>query len=398
MTVDERNHEMESLEQLHERKRTSMLDDLLAQPFSPPAAPQLEEGETMANALDALKPEHREKALALARQIDPANHQAILQYGVAAQAELSKFSHTILHHVQTKDAGPVGEVISELMAKIKEVNPDDLMPAKKGFLSRLFGTVAKPLQGMVAKYQKIGVEIDKIADQLEKHRHLLFRDIMMLETLYEKNKEYFEALNIYIAAAEYKLEELRTKTIPEKQAAAERSGDQMAWQEVQDLRQFADRLEKRVHDLKLSRQVTIQTAPQIRMIQHMNETLVERIQSSILNAIPLWKNQVVIALTLFRQQKAAEAQKQVAETTNELLLRNSELLKTNSIAIAKENERGLVDIETLKRTQENLIATLEETLKIQAEGRLKRQQAERELAAMEAELKQTLLSLKRPER
>mgnify|MGYP001770604342 FL=1 len=396
--MDERNREMESLEQLHERKRTSMLDDLLAQPFSPPAAPQLEEGETMANALDALKPEHREKALALARQIDPANHQAILQYGVAAQAELSKFSHTILHHVQTKDAGPVGEVISELMAKIKEVNPDDLMPAKKGFLSRLFGTVAKSLQGMVAKYQKIGVEIDKIADQLEKHRHLLFRDIMMLETLYEKNKEYFEALNIYIAAAEYKLEELRTKTIPEKQAAAERSGDQMAWQEVQDLRQFADRLEKRVHDLKLSRQVTIQTAPQIRMIQHMNETLVERIQSSILNAIPLWKNQVVIALTLFRQQKAAEAQKQVAETTNELLLRNSELLKTNSIAIAKENERGLVDIETLKRTQENLIATLEETLKIQAEGRLKRQQAERELAAMEAELKQTLLSLKRPER
>lgn len=396
--MDERNHEMESLEQLHERKRTSTLDDLLAQPFSPPAAPQLEEGETTANALDALKPEHREKALALARQIDPANHQAILQYGVAAQAELSKFSHTILHHVQTKDAGPVGEVISELMAKIKEVNPDDLMPAKKGFLSRLFGTVAKPLQGMVAKYQKIGVEIDKIADQLEKHRHLLFRDIMMLETLYEKNKEYFEALNIYIAAAEYKLEELRTKTIPEKQAAAERSGDQMAWQEVQDLRQFADRLEKRVHDLKLSRQVTIQTAPQIRMIQHMNETLVERIQSSILNAIPLWKNQVVIALTLFRQQKAAEAQKQVAETTNELLLRNSELLKTNSIEIAKENERGLVDIETLKRTQENLIATLEETLKIQAEGRLKRQQAERELAAMEAELKQTLLSLKRPER
>ncbi|MED3663232.1 toxic anion resistance protein [Geobacillus stearothermophilus] len=398
MTVDERNHEMESLEQLHERKRTSILDDLLAQPFSPPAAPQLEEGETTANALDALKPAHREKALALARQIDPANHQAILQYGVAAQAELSKFSHAILHHVQTKDAGPVGEVISELMAKIKEVNPDDLMTAKKGFLSRLFGTVAKPLQGMVAKYQKIGVEIDKIADQLEKHRHLLFRDIMMLETLYEKNKEYFEALNIYIAAAEYKLEELRTKTIPEKQAAAERSGDQMAWQEVQDLRQFADRLEKRVHDLKLSRQVTIQTAPQIRMIQHMNETLVERIQSSILNAIPLWKNQVVIALTLFRQQKAAEAQKQVAETTNELLLRNSELLKTNSIAIAKENERGLVDIETLKRTQENLIATLEETLKIQAEGRLKRQQAERELAAMEAELKQTLLSLKRPER
>ncbi|AUI35613.1 toxic anion resistance protein [Geobacillus thermoleovorans] len=397
MTMDERNHGMESTDWLQGLERTSSLDELLAKPFSSPAESRLKEEEKPARALDALKPEHREKALALAKQIDPANHQAVLQYGVAAQAELSKFSHAILHHVQTKDAGPVGEVISELMAKIKEVNPDDLMPAKKGWLSRLFGAVAKPLQEMVAKYQKIGVEIDKIADRLEKHRHLLLRDIMMLETLYEKNKDYFEALNIYIAAAEYKLEELRTKTIPEKQAEAERSGDQMAWQDVQDLRQFAERLEKRVHDLKLSRQVTIQTAPQIRMIQHMNETLVERIQSSILHAIPLWKNQVVIALTLFRQQRAAAAQKQVAETTNELLLRNSEMLKTNSIEIAKENERGLVDIETLKRTQENLIATLEETLKIQAEGRLKRQQAERELAAMEAELKQTLLALKRPE-
>ncbi|MFC0295893.1 toxic anion resistance protein [Geobacillus jurassicus] len=397
MTMDGRNYEKDSADWLQELERTSTLDELLAQPFSSPAEPRRKEDETPASALDALKPEHREKALALAKQIDPANHQAVLQYGVAAQTELSKFSHAILHHVQTKDAGPVGEVISELMTKIKEVNPDDLMPAKKGWLSRLFGAVAKPLQEMAAKYQKIGVEIDKIADRLEKHRHLLLRDIMMLETLYEKNKNYFEALNIYIAAAEYKLEELRTKIIPEKQAAAERSGDQMAWQEVQDLRQFAERLEKRVHDLKLSRQVTIQTAPQIRMIQHMNETLVERIQSSILHAIPLWKNQVVIALTLFRQQKAAAAQKQVAETTNELLLRNSEMLKTNSIEIAKENERGLIDIETLKRTQENLIATLEETLKIQAEGRMKRQQAERELAAMEAELKQTLLALKRSE-
>jgi uncharacterized protein YaaN involved in tellurite resistance len=172
----------------------------------------------------------------------------------------------------------------------------------------------------------------------------------------------------------------------------------MEMQEVNDLLQFADRLEKRIHDLKLSRQVTIQTAPQIRMIQHMNQTLVERIQSSILTAIPLWKNQVVIALTLFRQQKAVEAQKQVTETTNNLLLRNSEMLKTNSIEVAKENERGLIDIETLKKTQENLVTTLEETLKIQQEGRLKRQQVERELVTMEEQLKQTLLSLKRNER
>ncbi|BDG46887.1 MULTISPECIES: toxic anion resistance protein [Parageobacillus] len=377
---------------------TSSLDSLLANPFSLPNE-QIETGANEqrqpAKLIDTLKPEHRDKALQLAKQIDPRNQQAIIQYGVAAQAELSKFSHAILHHVQTKDAGPVGEVISDLMAKIKEVNPDDLLPAKKGLLARLFSSVSKSLHGMVAKYQKIGVEIDKIADQLEKHRQSLFRDIMMLETLYEKNKEYFDALNIYIAAAEYKLEELRTKVIPEKRAQAEQSGNQMEMQEVNDLLQFADRLEKRIHDLKLSRQVTIQTAPQIRMIQHMNQTLVERIQSSILTAIPLWKNQVVIALTLFRQQKAVEAQKQVAETTNNLLLRNSEMLKTNSIEVAKENERGLIDIETLKKTQENLVTTLEETLKIQQEGRLKRQQVERELVTMEEQLKQTLLSLRR---
>lgn len=376
---------------------TSSLDSLLENPFSLPAEQKemaVEERRPV-KLIDTLKQEHREKALQLSKQIDPSNQQAIIQYGVAAQAELSKFSHAILNHVQTKDAGPVGEVISELMSKIKEVNPDDLLPAKKGFLSRLFGSVSKSLQGMVAKYQKIGVEIDKIADQLEKHRQLLFRDIMMLETLYEKNKEYFDALNIYIAAAELKLEELRTKLIPEKQAQAEKSGNQMEMQEVNDLLQFTDRLEKRIHDLKLSRQVTIQTAPQIRMIQHMNQTLVERIQSSILTAIPLWKNQVVIALTLFRQQKAVEAQKQVTETTNDLLLRNSEMLKINSIEVAKENERGLIDIETLKKTQENLVATLEETLKIQQEGRLKRQQVERELVNMEEQLKQTLASMKR---
>ncbi|MBB5323115.1 uncharacterized protein YaaN involved in tellurite resistance [Anoxybacillus tepidamans] len=376
---------------------TSSLDSLLENPFSLPAEQKemaVEERRPV-KLIDTLKQEHREKALQLSKQIDPSNQQAIIQYGVAAQAELSKFSHAILNHVQTKDAGPVGEVISELMSKIKEVNPDDLLPAKKGFLSRLFGSVSKSLQGMVAKYQKIGVEIDKIADQLEKHRQLLFRDIMMLETLYEKNKEYFDALNIYIAAAELKLEELRTKLIPEKRAQAEKSGNQMEMQEVNDLLQFADRLEKRIHDLKLSRQVTIQTAPQIRMIQHMNQTLVERIQSSILTAIPLWKNQVVIALTLFRQQRAVEAQKQVTETTNDLLLRNSEMLKINSIEVAKENERGLIDIETLKKTQENLVATLEETLKIQQEGRLKRQQVERELVNMEEQLKQTLASMKR---
>lgn len=374
---------------------TSSIDSLLANPFGEvteasvnPSSPRL---------IDQLKEEHRQKALALAEQIDPRNHQAILQYGVAAQAELSRFSHSILNHVQKKDVGPVGEVIHELMIKMREVNVEELTMTKKSFLARMLQSVTQSVQHILSKYQKLGVEIDRIADQLEKHRQMLFRDIMMLETLYEKNKEYFDALNIYIAAAELKLEQLRTKTIPELEKKALQSQNQMDVQEVNDMIQFADRLEKRIHDLKLSRQITIQTAPQIRLIQHVNQTLVERIQSSILTAIPLWKNQLVIALTLLRQKKAVEAQKAVTKTTNELLLRNSEMLKMNTIEAAKENEEGLVSIDTLKKTQENLLETLEETLKIQQEGRMKRQQVERELVEMEEQLKQRLLTLKRAE-
>ncbi|NNU89823.1 toxic anion resistance protein [Anoxybacillus sp. CHMUD] len=374
---------------------TSSIDSLLANPFGEvteasvnPSSPRL---------IDQLKEEHRQKALALAEQIDPRNHQAILQYGVAAQAELSRFSHSILNHVQKKDVGPVGEVIHELMIKMREVNVEELTMTKKNFLARMLQSVTQSVQHILSKYQKLGVEIDRIADQLEKHRQMLFRDIMMLETLYEKNKEYFDALNIYIAAAELKLEQLRTKTIPELEKKALQSQNQMDVQEVNDMIQFADRLEKRIHDLKLSRQITIQTAPQIRLIQHVNQTLVERIQSSILTAIPLWKNQLVIALTLLHQKKAVEAQKAVTKTTNELLLRNSEMLKINTIEAAKENEEGLVSIDTLKKTQENLLETLEETLKIQQEGRMKRQQVERELVEMEEQLKQRLLTLKRAE-
>ncbi len=217
---------------------------------------------------------------------------------------------------------------------------------------------------------------------------------MLLEDLYEKNKEYFLTLNIFIAAGEAKLEILREKTIPEFQRKAEQSQDQMQVQEVNDMMQFADRLEKRIYDLKVSRQITTQTAPQIRLIQNTNQALAEKIQSSIMTAIPLWKNQIAIALTLIRQRHAVEAQKQVSKTTNELLLKNSEMLKMNSIETAKENERGVVDIETLKKTQENLVTTLEETLRIQADGRTKRQQAEQELISMENELKQKLLNLK----
>ena len=300
----------------------------------------------------------------------------------------------MLDHVQSKDIGPIGDILSELMSKLKDVNPDELSPEKKNFFSKMFGRLSSSIQEVMSKYQKTGAQIDRISVKLNQSKEVLLQDLMMLEQLYEKNKEYFHALNIYIAAGELKVEELRTKSIPELKKKAETSGDQMAYQDVNDMIQFADRLEKRLYDLKLSRQITIQSAPQIRMIQNTNQALAEKIQTSIMTAIPLWKNQIAIALTLIRQRQAVEAQKQVSQTTNDLLLKNAEMLKTNTIETARENERGLVDIETLKKTQSNLISTLEETIKIQQEGRTKRAQAEQELISMENELKQKLLNMR----
>ncbi|MFC3882162.1 toxic anion resistance protein [Bacillus songklensis] len=376
--------------------RKDYLDELLLDPFADKAQPSFsaQTAPKPKATYELLTPEHREKAMKVAEQIDYKNQQAILQYGVAAQSELSQFSHSVLNHIQKKDTGPIGEVISELMFKINQVNPEDFSKKRKGVVGRLFSSLSKPVQGIFSKYQSINVEIDKIADRLEGSRQLLMRDLMMLDKLYEKNKQFYDALNIYIAAAEYKLEALQTETLPALQQKASNTNDYLAIQEVNDANHFINRLEKRVHDLKLSRQIAIQSAPQIRLIQEVNQTLVEKIQSSILTAIPLWKNQVVIALTLLRQQKAMEAQRQVSKTTNELLTRNADMLKQNTIEVAKENERGIVDIETLKRTQESLLGTLEEVLQIQQDGRAKRQEAERELLDMEQELKTRLLNMK----
>jgi uncharacterized protein YaaN involved in tellurite resistance len=245
----------------------------------------------------------------------------------------------------------------------------------------------------MTKYQKLSTQVDRISIQLDHSKRGLLDDVQMLEQLYDQNKTYFQALNVYIAAAELKRDEILTETIPALRKKAEASNDQMAYQEVNDMAQFLDRLEKRLYDLQLSRQITIQSAPQIRMIQQTNQTLAEKIQSSIMTSIPLWKNQIAIALTLNRQMKAVEAQKQVTATTNELLLKNSEMLKVNSIETAKENERGIVEIETLKQTQENLLNTIEETLRIQAEGRKNRKAAEIEIGRMEEDLKQRLLAI-----
>ncbi|MFD9627515.1 toxic anion resistance protein [Peribacillus muralis] len=383
---------------LNKTDNANLLDDLLANPFN--EVQKLEKASSSSQEarpvrlIDVIPEENRAKAYQLAEQIDPTNHQAMISYGTPAQSKLLTFSNSMLEHVQKKDVGEVGGIISDLMKKLNELSPDELKQDKPSFFARMFGKLSGSVQEVLSKYQKTGAQIDRISVKLDRSKNILLSDIVILEKLYETNKEYFQALNVYIAAGEIKLEEIHGKTIPELKKSAEQSNDQMKFQEVNDMRQFAERLDKRLHDLKLSREITIQSAPQIRLIQNTNQALVEKIQSSIMTAIPLWKNQVAIALTLIRQRHAVEAQKRVSKTTNDLLLKNSEMLKVNTIETAKENERGLVDIETLKNTQANLISTLEETMRIQEEGRHKRRQAEQELASMENELKQKLLEIK----
>ncbi|WP_040228593.1 toxic anion resistance protein [Bhargavaea cecembensis] len=377
------------------------MDDLLDNPFDlkPEASLLPDEMQTSAPAkpgvalMDRLSEEERAKARELSKQIPAGDYEAILTYGANAQNQLSTFSHKMLDHVQSKDIGPVGDILSELMGKLNEIDPEDLSVEKKSGLKKLFGRVQRSVQELMTKYQKLSTQIDRIGVQLEHSKRGLIEDVHMLDNLYEQNKAYFQALNVYIAAAELKRDEIMNETLPALRAKAEASNDQMAFQEVNDMAQFVDRLEKRVYDLQLSRQITIQSAPQIRMIQQTNQTLAEKIQSSIMTSIPLWKNQIAIALTLNRQRQAVESQKLVTKTTNDLLLRNSEMLKMNSIETAKENERGIVEVDTLKKTQENLISTIEETLAIQADGRAKRKAAEAEIGRMEEELKQRLISV-----
>ncbi|MBX9436480.1 toxic anion resistance protein [Bacillus paralicheniformis] len=383
---------------LHKTGAQLKIDDLLSDPFGQGeksvSGMEEEHRGQQVNLVDTLSEEKRRQAFQLAEQIDPKQHDSMTLYGTQAQSKLLNFSHEMLEHVQKKDIGEIGQVLSDLMKKLEQVSPDELKTEKRNFFSRFFGRVSHSVQEVLSRYQKTGAQIDRISVKLEHSKSALINDNKMLERLYEKNKEYYEALNVYIAAGQLKLEELKHQTIPELKEKSKTEHHHMAVQDVNDMIQFADRLEKRVYDLTLSRQITLQSAPQIRLIQHTNQVLAEKIQSSIMTAIPLWKNQVAIALTLLRQRRAVEAQKKVSATTNELLLKNAEMLKANTIETAKENERGFIDIETLKQVQDNLIGTLEETLKIQEEGRSKRLQAEEEIRAMEDDLKAKLLDMK----
>lgn len=400
--MTEQNNELEK-NKTTIKEVSSELDDLLANPFGETASDHSVEKAAIENEMvetdksdrliNRLPEERQVQAKALAEQIDVTNIQSVMSYGAAAQQKLGEFSHSMLNHVQNQDTGEIGDSLNDLMYRLNEANPEDLRAEDNNVFKKIFGRVRKSIYEMTAKYQKIGAQIDKIGVKLDQEKNGLINDNMMLEQLYQKNKDYFDALNIYIAAGEIKIDELLDTLIPEAVKIAESSSNQMDVQTVNDLNQFLDRLEKRTHDLKLARQMTIQQAPQIRLIQNTNQALAEKIQSSINTAIPLWKNQIAIALTLLRQKDAVTAQRQVSETTNDLLKKNSEMLKISSIETAKENERGIIDIETLQKTQSDLIETLQETLQIQKDGRVKRKEAEKELTVMETTLKDKLLEL-----
>lgn len=374
-----------------------MLEGLLADPFSqqmqaPAATGGADEKDAAVALIDKLPEQEQAKAHELANQIDIHNQEAVMNYGAAAQKQLGQFSQSMLNQIQSKDTGAIGDALTDLMYRLKEANPDDLRAEDNNVFRRLFGKIKQSIYETTAKYQKIGAQIDGIAGKLGSEKNGLLADNRVLEELYQKNKTYFDALNIYIAAGQLKIKELNDTIIPEMQKKAEDGGDQMLLQEVNDMNQFKVRLEKRTYDLQLARQITLQQAPQIRLIQNTNQALAEKIQASVNTAIPLWKNQVAIALTLLRQQNAVTAQRQVSQTTNDLLKKNSEMLKMSSIETAKENERGVVDIETLQKTQNDLVETLNQTLQIQQEGREKRKNAERELDTMEQDLKNQLLN------
>lgn len=383
--------------------KSAEIDDLLSNPFGTEYQDNQTEknevqkkGKEARKVIETLSETRKTQAYELAKQIDVTDRESIASYGANAQQKLGEFSHSVLNHVQNQDTNHIGETLNDLMFRLKEADPNDLKADDRNIFKKMFRKINRSIYETTAKYQKIGAQVDKIGIKLDKERQLLLQDNTMLDELYEKNYEYFEALNVYIAAGEVKIEELQTEIIPTAVKNAETSNDQMEVQKVNDLNQYLSRLDKRVYDLKMARQMTIQQAPQIRLIQNTNQALSEKIQTSINTAIPLWKNQIVVALTLLRQKEAVTAQRQVSETTNELLTKNSEMLKQSSIETARENERGIIDIETLEKTQADLVETLQETLSIQREGSTKRKEAEIQLTQLEDRLRDQLLELTEP--
>ena len=376
-----------SLDDLMKSKRLAEASEASA---GVPSVPEPQENGNM-----VLTDEERKRVDSIKENLNLMDGQACLQFGTPAQRNISDFADSILNTVRSKDSGYVGELLQQLIADIKDA---DLSGTEdSGFLEKIpiLGRVKNNLERLKARYEKLEVQIGQIEGKLDQAKMEMLKDIGMFDMMYEKNLEYFRELNLYIIAGEERIAELRREDIPGLRSQAAASSDPMAAQLVHDLEENVNRFEKKVHDLKLSRTIAVQTAPQIRLIQNNDKLLVDKIQTAVLNTIPIWKSQIVIALGLSRQQKVLDLNREISRTTNELLRRNSELLKTNTIETAKETERSVVDVETLKKTNEDLIFAIEETISIQEEGRAKRQEAEREIGRLEEELKNMLQGIKK---
>lgn len=335
-----------------------------------------------------LSDEERRMVDSFAQQIDLTNSALVLQYGAGTQKKMADFSESALENVRSKDLGEVGELLSSVVKELKDFDEEE----EKGFFG-IFKKASNKIESMKAKYAKAETNVNEIVKVLEKHQVQLMKDTALLDKMYELNLTYFKELSMYILAGKKKLAEVRNTQLKELAQKANLSGLPEDAQAARDLESMCSRFEKKIHDLELTRMISIQTAPQIRLVQNNDTQMVEKIQSTIVNTIPLWKSQMVLALGVEHSAQAAEAQRQVTDMTNELLKKNAEKLKMATVETARASERGIVDIETLKNTNESLISTLDEVMNIQREGREKRQAAEAELRNMEQELKAKLLQI-----
>lgn len=360
-------------------------------PAVPAPAAEAQAAESAAASAEIVLTPEEEKIVAdFIPKIELNNSNLVLQYGAGSQQKIADFSQNILDNVRTKDLGEVGEALSNVVTELKSF---DVAEEEKGIFS-FFKRSSNKITAMQAKYNKAEENVDKICQVLEGHQVQLMKDTAMLDQMYEMNAVYFKELCLYIIAGKRKLEEVRNGELAQLMAKAQKSGLQEDAQAANDLANLCNRFEKKIHDLELTRMISIQMAPQIRLIQNNNTMMSDKIRSTLVNTIPLWKSQMVLALGVEHSRQAAEAQRQVTDMTNELLKRNSETLKMATIATAKESEQGVVDMETLRQTNENLISTLDEVMRIQDEGRQKRREAEVELARIEGQLKNKLLEMK----
>ena len=365
---------------------TLTLDPFQTQEEKKPPVVQQQEDPAMDDSI--LTEEERRQVDAFASQIDLTNSTLVLQYGAGTQKKMADFSESALENVRSKDLGEVGELLSGVVTELKSFDEEE-ETAFFGF----FKKTSNKIQAMKAKYAKAEENVSQIVKALEKHQVQLMKDTALLDKMYELNLTYFKELSMYILAGKKKLAEVRNTRLAELTAKAQTSGLPEDAQAAKDLDSMCSRFEKKIHDLELTRMISIQTAPQIRLVQNNDTLMVEKIQSTIVNTIPLWKSQMVLALGVEHSSQAAAAQRQVTDMTNELLRKNAEKLKMATTETARESERGIVDMDTLKATNESLISTLDEVMNIQKEGRQKRQEAEAELRNMEQELKKKLLEI-----